>query len=296
MHLIVQTVLGGLIDYAGLFPPAALSMSQAVANYAGYLKGSHAWTLGRFVVPVARLDEFELAAQQYFPKSTPEPSWHLSTLGGEHADNDIGMISKFNNGHQGNAHVDAIELKVKKPSEIMNVMKAIPNKIETYFEIPVHNDPQEFIETIAQVNARAKVRTGGTTADAFPASRDLARFIQACIKANVAFKATAGLHHPIRSCYPLTYEKDSPQEMMYGFLNVFLTAAFVKKGIDLEKAVHLLEEQSIQRFQFEDDSVEWLGHTLTVDDIQSTRNNVAISFGSCSFEEPIADLHTAHLL
>src|SRR5207244_8426599 len=53
----LQALLTGLIDYAGLFPPASLSMEQALANYARYREGEHAWMLGRFVVPAARAAE-----------------------------------------------------------------------------------------------------------------------------------------------------------------------------------------------------------------------------------------------
>ena len=50
----------GLIDYAGLFPPAALAMDDAVGRYARPTgAGRDAWMLGRFIVPASRLGEFE---------------------------------------------------------------------------------------------------------------------------------------------------------------------------------------------------------------------------------------------
>src|SRR6185436_2132053 len=53
----LRVLLADLIDYAGLFPPAALSMQDAVRNYARYAEGEHAWMLGKFVVPEARRAE-----------------------------------------------------------------------------------------------------------------------------------------------------------------------------------------------------------------------------------------------
>ena len=53
----VRAFLSGLIDYAGLFPPAKLPLEQALRNYADYRSGPDAWMLGRFIVPAARLAE-----------------------------------------------------------------------------------------------------------------------------------------------------------------------------------------------------------------------------------------------
>ena len=51
----LRALLEGVFDYAGLFPPARLDMAETVRNYARYLDDEHAWMLGRFIVPTARL-------------------------------------------------------------------------------------------------------------------------------------------------------------------------------------------------------------------------------------------------
>ena len=58
-HDALHALIDGLIDYAGLFPPAALDMAEAARNYASYAQGEYAWVLGRFVVPAARLGEVD---------------------------------------------------------------------------------------------------------------------------------------------------------------------------------------------------------------------------------------------
>src|SRR5438477_108730 len=78
------------------------------------------------------------------------------------------------------------------------------------------------VATLAITGQRAKIRTGGVTPEAFPKSAEIVRFVRTCLAANVPFKATAGLHHPIRCFHPLTYDADSPQGTMHGFLNLFL--------------------------------------------------------------------------
>ena len=77
----LRALLHGLIDYAGLFPPARLDMQSAVANYARYLEGNRAWMLGRFVVPSSRLEEFERAAAALLPKVRDVEPWALALLG-----------------------------------------------------------------------------------------------------------------------------------------------------------------------------------------------------------------------
>ncbi len=110
------------------------------------------------------------------------------------------------------------------------------------------------------------------------------------------FKATAGLHHPLRSLRRLTYQPDSPSGVMHGFLNVFLAAALVRAGMETGLALELLKEQAVEAFQFGSDEIIWRGHRLGARDVSLARRDFAISFGSCSFTEPIEDLRILHLL
>jgi hypothetical protein len=203
----LRELLRGLIDYAGLFPPASLDVPEAVRNYRAYRSGPHAWMLGRFVVPAARVAEIPAE----FPLSVIAPD---------------------------------------KKSECAGDIE--------YIEIPVTADP-------AGMSARAKIRTGGLTAEAYPTAEDLAGFLHRAAVARVAFKATAGLHHPL------------PSPPMHGFVNVFLAACRVWHGASEADALATLRETSI-RFD------------LTPEQICDARANFAISFGSCSFEEPVEDL------
>lgn len=299
MHSL-QTLLSGIIDYAGLFPPAKLDMASAVSNYAEYLKGEHAWALGRFIVPVGRLEEFELHANSLLPRENGQV-WHISVLIGADAYSEIPTVKFFNQRHQlgsdeGNAVIDAIEAKAASVQEIEAMAKATDTDVQLYVETPINTDPSELIGAIKRTGAKAKVRTGGVTADAFPASSDLARFIMACTSQGVEFKATAGLHHPLRSTYPLTYEPGSPAGTMYGFLNVFLASALARKGANLETLKQLLEEQDHRAFVFDDDSITWKKYRLDLEELRSARTELAASFGSCSFAEPIEDLKTLGLL
>jgi hypothetical protein len=295
-------LLCDLIDYAGLFPPASLAMAPSVANYDTYLRSGWSWILGRFIVPVARLSEFEEAFTG-LPASAPGirfTNWRLSALLGSDPVADVAHIREFNgrmaNSSSGRrAAVESVEVKVASPEEVKRLSGIIPAELATYFEVPL-SSCGECIAAVARCGRRAKIRTGGETADKFPAPENVAEFIRLCAAANAPFKATAGLHHPLRSVHRFTYQPDSPSGVMHGFVNVFLAAAFLRAGMETKLAVQLLDEQSADSFHFDADGVGWRQHRLSPREIAAARRSFAVSFGSCSFTEPIDDLKSLRLL
>ncbi len=283
----LHALLDSLIDYAGLFPPAGLGMHAAVENFSRYKTGPYSWMLGRFVVPVARLTEFEEAWRNL---GKPE-GWQLSGLVTK-PEAELPVVDSFNTKHKDTLRIDAIESKASTPTEI----RALPAQITTYVEIPSRNNPTELIATIKAAGLRAKIRTGGLTEDMFPDAATIARFLRSCAAAGVPLKATAGLHHPVRCVKPFTYEADSARGPMHGFLNVFLAAGFARQGHPQAFVERLLLEENGNELKFSDQGVQWRGAELTASEIIDLRARFAIAFGSCSFEEPIADLQALGLL
>lgn len=307
----LRALLSNLVDYAGLFPPAGLPMREAVANYARYLAGPDAWALGRFILPVSRFTEFEAAMAA---SKVSEP-WRISALLGSDAQTDISAINEFNRRNAARVVVDAIEVKVDSAQAIHRISALVPNPIVAYFEVPPES-AEKLIPVIHDVEGRAKIRTGGVTPGAIPTSEMVANFFLQCAKHGVAFKATAGLHHPIRCIKPLTYEANAPSATMHGFLNVFLAAAILyaaRHPDTLDRRQHtamkLLNAQSVamqftnesvlvQRFEQPNQQQEATPAQtrIPVAYIEFARKNFAISFGSCSFEEPLADLRELKIL
>jgi hypothetical protein len=143
----------------------------------------------------------------------------------------------------------------------------------------------------------AKIRTGGITTDAFPEGELIIRFARACHERGIRFKATAGLHHPMRCVKPLTYEPDAPTGPMHGFLNVFLTSAFMSVGADDASLKAILLEQDVSNFSFTEESVSWRKQiVIDIETIEQTRKNTIASFGSCSFTEPSTELREFALM
>jgi hypothetical protein len=268
-----------VIDYAGLFPPAALPMPRAVENYARYRMSPESWMLGRFVVPVSRLDEFEASIGH---AALPL----VSALIGADLESDLDRIARSP------FSIDAVELKAADAEQIKSAMRRIPSRLTPYFEIT----STELIPAIRDAGARAKIRTGGITPEAFPTPEAIAQFLATCSEHGVAFKATAGLHHPLRCYRPLTYAADGHSGWMFGFLNVFAAAVLARLGVVAGMLKFVLLEESADAFTFNDAQMAWSGHVLNVGEIVDTRREFAISFGSCSFEEPVADLKSLGLL
>jgi hypothetical protein len=270
----MRALLRHLVDYAGLFPPAGLPMEAAVRNYASYLAGEHAWMLGRFIVPTDRLESFERAASPYFT----DQDWRVALLGAPAA-----LLQ-----HRRGYVVDAIELKSDRPGD-----RGYTGAIPIYYEIRMTGPVEEMtdaVEAVRNAGGRAKIRTGGLTADAFPRTAHIAAFLARCHHARIAFKATAGLHHPVRGPHPFTYEPDSARGEMHGFLNVFLAAALILHGGSELEATQLLEETASEAFQATGEFIGWRSYRFTAAQIRKVREQFAISFGSCSFEEPVSDL------
>src|SRR3984893_7070163 len=295
-------LLCDLIDYAGLFPPASLAMAPSVANFDTYSRSEWSWILGCFIVPVARLAEFEEAFAGSRPPTpgTCFPNCPLSVLLGSDPVADVACIREFNarlasSSSGRRAVIESVEVKVESPEEISRLSGIIPSELAPYFEFALPGCA-ECIAAVAGCGRRAKIRTGGETADKFPAPENVVEFVRLCAAANVPFKATAGLHHPLRSVHRFTYQADSPSGIMHGFVNVFLAAAFLRAGMETKLAVQLLEERSAKAFHFDADGVGWRDHRLSQREIAAARRSFAVSFGSCSFTEPIDDLKSLRLL
>lgn len=289
---VLRPLLTGIVDYAGLFPPAGLDMATAVRNYAEYRHDLDGWMLGRFVTPAARLDELSLELRAL---DDGHDEWPIAALLGSDVRQDLEMVDAFNDEFTSVARIDTLEGKLATTAAIDRAAAAAGNRFALYAEVPVDPDPRELIDAIAAAGINAKLRTGGVTADAFPPAWDVVRFMRRCAEANVPFKATAGLHHPIRAEHRLTYAADAPRGVMYGYLNVFLTAALLPELSD-EEAVALLEERDPRALDVTRDAIRWREHELRADQANAARERVASSFGSCSFREPVDDLRALSLL
>jgi hypothetical protein len=274
----IDAALSGLIDYAGLYPPASLDMRTAVRNYLDYRSQKHAWMLGGFIVDLARLGELRQAAGEALP------GIRLNVLAAPEAD--FSAIARY---RSEGLCIEAVEIKCCEPMRIARICEQLPEPVQCYVEIPIAEGSTSTVDAIAAAGVRAKLRMGGVTEEAFPTARQVAE--RMCLLADrcVPFKATAGLHHPMRSRHRLTYAADSPSGMMHGFLNVLCAAAAVRFGGAARDAERILEEQDPAAFQITDGELCVRDFRCPAGRVRELREFFT-GFGSCSFAEPIQDL------
>lgn len=291
-----RILLEGIVDYAGLFPPAALAMPKAVRNFAHYRASGTGWMLGRFVCPAARLEEFSAAADPLLPRDAGAIPWRLSVTGSGDVAADLQAITAFNERHrvcfdECGATVDGYETRVATVQDIVTLHHVLPASLTVWFELPLGDDVGHLVEAVARVGRRAKMRTGGIVPEAFPPTDHIVTFLRALLTCDVSAKATAGLHHPLRGAYRLTYDADAATCRMFGFLNVLLAAAVMANGGSDELAARVLEESDPAHVEFNDTHLLWHGPdgllSIGRAALQQVRERMLVSIGSCSFTEPV---------
>jgi hypothetical protein len=291
----LRVLLNRLVDYAGLFPPAELAMGPAVSHYQNYLRGPNRWMLGRFIVPATRLEEFEQQVKTLPLLPADELPWRVSALIPP-----ASQTKQLQTWSTPLALVDTLEGKASDVDDIADAATLVPQSYSLFLELPADSAFDVLIAQIENSHSErevfAKIRTGGVVAQAIPSADRLAAFIGECAVRDVGFKATAGLHHPIRANYRLTYQENSPCAEMFGFLNVFVAAcAAWEDPANRRRIAAILAETDASQFRFGKTTLEWENASWPLERLRRVRDR-AISFGSCSFEEPVADLRVLGLL
>lgn len=230
-------LLERLIDHAPLFPPASMSVPEALVEDRRARESPASFALARFVCPASRLDEL------------PDFDRALSVvLDGPLEERD---------------DVDAVEALFRE--DLDSLAGLAP---EIYVEVALDDNLGARLDRIAALGLLAKVRCGGATV---PDTSQLAGFVRACRERGVPFKATAGLHHAVRT------------DGEHGFLN--LLAAVL-----LEEEEDALAEEEPDAFRLDRDGFGWRGRVAGGDEISRARSERLRSIGSCSFVEPMGVL------
>lgn len=299
MKTSLYNFLAGLIDYAGLFPPTSLDLETAVRNHAEYLAGNYGWMLGRFIIPATRLHQL-----------TADPAFRYAVI--VNPDVSEGERKQLR-GFAG--RVEMVETRCKETgcsldehlNQLLSLQKALElsglQKVHLFIEAQV---AEPAVSAIAAFNtnmnsstkssttgdtvvfaAGFKLRCGGLTQNAIPTVEHVATIITACREKDIPVKFTAGIHQPLR------HREHELGVMQHGFVNIF-TAALLSRhtGIELQEIADCLSDQDPADFSFTEEELRWKDYSISAADIMALRRDNVMSFGSCSFIEPLVGLET----
>lgn len=315
--LSLKNFTSNIIDYAGLFPPASLELAQAFHNYVFYKQGENKWMLNKFIIPAKRLPELTELMENMKIESTV----HFSVLGSggdtisdfnQNFTRDINYIKDFLNSNGSSVSFDAFEVRLPKEllgkeedDDMLDLMidvsdkldKSLNKSVPVFYEVSLsenyENEIIRVVETIASLNKNCgyKLRTGGTEPSAFPSAELIAFAIITCCEFNVPMKCTAGLHHPVK------HFDESVNTYMHGFFNIFGAGILAyTSNLDEMELIEIINDEEPFEFIFNENGFEWNEIEVTNAQIKDARENFMISYGSCSFDEPIEDLKMLDLL
>ena len=257
-----RRLLQDLFDYAGMYPPAGLPLTEAAKNYERYRQGQERWMLGRLVVPAERVRELAEKARG---------GWRISALLVTDAQRELGQARALG--------AEAVEYR-----------RGLLAKPPDGFQAVFIEMPMDEWEPVA--DAAIKIRTGGLTPESFPSVEQLADFLRRCAAAGQRFKVTAGLHHAIRGSYPLTYETGSGTATMHGFLNLLIAMGAAVCGGPVEE---ILADEDKASFRFDEEGAGWRDYRFTEGQLERARG-LLLKIGSCSFDEPVEELRSLGLI
>jgi hypothetical protein len=294
----ISRLLSKSIDYAGLFPPASLPMSETIETYKRYLNGRESWIISSIVLPIDRLTEVAASFDNTpwrlsaIPRRTEDPHLWLSRL-----EEDCSRLRSFLAAHP-QAAVQALEIPLPKPGEASEMAKRVEelvplvNEHRVFLELPPFGS--SFRDELDAVTAALerhrlslwgiKLRMGGTVPDAFPSVATVADVLATVRDHQVPIKFTAGLHHPLR------HWNNDLGAHMHGFINVLLAAMFAHACRLPPKNIEtILADERSKDFVFDGNVARWLDLPIRTELIEDLRRLI-VGFGSCSVDEPLDDL------
>ncbi len=323
MNAGLRALLDNIVDYAGQFPPAKLPLEAAIRNYAHYTATVESWMLAKFIHVASNLPDLEPYCEALF---TPDAPLKVSALGrgGSTPEEflvglaeDLKAIRSFQINQKGPGRVGAFEtrlpqsvIQTKQKNALENLLREIGEQVRQqeltglglFLEVaPAANFREQIPEVVAafreynEAGRRQlgdqfavvgfKLRCGGAEPSAYPNSEQVAVCLHQCLANRIPFKATAGLHHPVR------HYNQGAKTYMHGFLNVFgggaLGVACDAGENDLQ---NILEDEDHHHFRVDNEGLHWNDFHAPVSEITKVREHALISFGSCSFDEPVEDL------
>jgi len=294
-------------------------MDDAMASHEASRTGPNGWMTGRFLCPASRLEEL----LERLPALPGEP-WRIGVIldgtAGSWAEanaRDLEAARSFQERAAPSARVEFLEAPLplslvegKDPATVTGGVYGFVERVRSsglrgpvasYLEVPRGpgwlREVPATAEGIARVRAAwpgdpetclalgMKIRCGGLVAEAFPSPEQVAAFVGACARFGVAFKATAGLHHPFR------HMDEETGFVQHGFVNLVGAAVLASsQGLPDGELGELVADDDPSNFLLSEEGFRWRSYEASTEDVERARKGLLVAYGSCSFAEPVEDL------
>jgi hypothetical protein len=322
--LSAQALFEGLLDYAGLYPPATLAANDALAHYVAYRSQPYGWLLSRFVLGASHLSEIGELSQYGFSKDAPL----AIALVSREAMADIARLIASPLLRDGCGVLSSVEVVVdpsrsirEQCREVQQLLTALQRFLSLsespalFFEVPYGEawdvSFSALLEVLQELRREPshgeeksiigfKLRCGGASPSATPPPSLVSLVLSCCANLGVPVKFTAGLHQPFRHQVPAV--DGGLEQVAHGYFNLLFAALVAahdreegnrgersSRSVTAEELSSLISEVRSQHPQFTEQGLEWQGHFLSTETISRLRATQVISFGTCSFVEPLEE-------
>jgi hypothetical protein len=285
--------LGGLIDYAGLFPPASLSVPDALDEYRRVRHSNDRWVMGRFLCRASHLEQLAAAATSTFTRG--EAPWEVGVIFDASPGASAAMSVEFQQEMAPVMRIAAAEAKLHEATTdaagvVLDAMATIDTDIACFLELDRDEDVSAQVHAIGEAlrdrgrRGGAKLRCGGPTRADFPSVDEVVHFIVEASLQTLPFKATAGLHEPIGHVDP------DIGAWRHGFLNLLIASVAYDQGEDATTVAAIVGEADPTTFVVSPMAAGWKHVRFPGSAIRRSRHVGFVAFGSCDVAEPLAAL------
>jgi len=296
MRLILDArtaAFAALVDYAGLFPPSSLDMASAVEEYRVARDSDARWVAGRFLCQASKLEELAGVLMATF--TAGEDAWEIGVVLDADPGEGASAAQTFHTEMQPAAIIASAEARPPEGTRasitaVTGTLASIQPEVVPFVEVIPPGPFEDQIGTVAHALrdlgriGGVKIRCGGTDASLFPGPETVASFILEATNVNLPFKATAGLHQPIRH-----YDAELGV-WRHGFVNLLVAAAAADAGHGLETLTTIIGDANPGAFKISTAFITWRGLSIPGPAVRRARTQGFVAYGSCDFFEPIKAL------
>jgi hypothetical protein len=216
---------------------------------------------------------------------------------GRHAGDDVVRVSVVNTGGAGGlvalagrapggVEVVAVESALRdlddlagNAARVAAAAAELPDEVAVFVEIPYARGWVAAVEAVEAAGLLGKLRTGGQEPELCPPADRLAEQLSVLVEADLAFKATAGLHHAVPAVARNERGETLPQ---HGFLTLMLALEALVDGAEPADAAALLGLTDRDRV---------VAAVRSWDEAAQRRIRRRFrSFGCCGVLDPVSDL------